>query len=299
MFSICIKWFPVFGITGWWLYDLQVHWRSLVDYHYGWVVVLLVGFLVSERWPTRPMDERPASLWAVIALALAGTPFVLIAELYKHAVAPTPSSSFCLSIGCTLFITAFIVHLRGWSTWRHFAFPLLFLFVAVPIPKLLWNPVVLGLQSLIAALNVETLNLVGIPAQQSGNVIRLPRCLVGVDEACSGVRSLQSSIMVALFVGDLILRRWPARLAFLIIGIGLAITGNFLRSFYLSLTAHRYGPSALEGVHDTAGWTILAFTGVGLAIAGWVMIRVQKLGHQAARHPSGCDREMVQSNSDH
>jgi hypothetical protein len=41
--------------------------------------------------------------------------------------------------------------------------------VAVPIPKILWNPIVLGLQNFITMLNVETLKLIGIPAIQQAN----------------------------------------------------------------------------------------------------------------------------------
>ncbi len=205
-----------------------------------------------------------------------GTPCVLLAELYKHGVGSTPSSSMLLSIGCTLFLAGLVLALEGPLTLRHFLFPLLFAFVAVPIPKIVWNPIVLGLQGLITTLNVETLKLIGVPAQQLGNVIRLPNCTVGVDEACSGVRSLQSCIMAALFIGDQSLRLRSSRIVLFVVGIALAITGNFGRSLYLSLTAHRGGPEALHHVHDTAGWSILGFTAVGLGLFAWALATAEK-----------------------
>lgn len=266
---------PLALIFGWWVYDLQVQWRMLVEYQYGWLVLMLAVYLGWERWPTRPQTDRPAPLWAGIGLALAGTPFVLVAELYKQAIANSPAASFALSIGCFLFITALISQSCGWATWRHFLFPLIFFFVAVPLPKVLWNPIVFGLQNLITIANVELLNLIGIPAVQQAHVIQLPKCVVGVDEACSGVRSLQSSIMVAFFIGDLTLKRWGAKVAFLLAGIVLAMVGNFFRSFYLSLTAHHKGIEALEGVHDAAGWSILIFTAVGLILLGWSIVRLE------------------------
>lgn len=267
--------FPFALILGWWVFDLQVHWQSRPEYQFGWVVLLLVGFLAWDRWPSRPASDSPR-VWLGILLALAAMPCVLLAELYKQGVGTTPTSSMLLSIGCTLFVAALVLAQHGASTLRHFIFPLLFLFVAVPIPKIVWNPVVLGLQGLITTLNVETLKLMGIPAQQLGNVIRLPNCTVGVDEACSGVRSLQSCVMAALFIGDQTLRFAGSRIVLFVVGIGLALIGNFARSLYLSTTAHRAGPEALHNVHDAAGWSILLFTAVGLALFAWFLSRVEK-----------------------
>lgn len=262
-------------IGGWWVYDLQFHWRDRPEYEFGWVVLLLVGFLAFDRWPSRPKTDAPRPGLGIL-LAFIGTPFVLLAELYKYGVGSTPSSSMCLSIGCALFLMALTLAQYGPRTFRHFLFPLLFMFVAVPIPKIIWNPVVLGLQGFITFLNVQALKLLGIPAQQLGNVIRLPNCSVGVDEACSGVRSLQSCIMAALFIGDQVLRLRASKVFLFVAGIVLAVIGNFGRSLYLSMTAHQGGPEALHKIHDTAGWSILAFTAIGLGAIAWLTSKVEK-----------------------
>ncbi len=268
---------PIAFILGWWLYDLQFQWRALIEYQYGWIVVLLVGYLVWERWSTIPRDDGPVSLWLCTILVLAGTPFVLVAELYKQAIANTPAASFCLSIGCTFYLAANILYLHGWKTLRHFLVLLAMIFLAVPLPGILWNPIVLSLQRLITFLNVETLNLLGIPAIQQANVIRLPNCVVGVDEACSGVRSLQSSIMAGLFVGNLMFKKFSSQILFLVMGIALALTGNFLRSLFLSITAHRQGIEALKSFHDTAGWSIFFFSVTGLVIVAWLVGKMEKI----------------------
>lgn len=275
---------PILAVLAWWIYDLQVHWRGQVEYQYGWIVVMLVAYLVWERWPALPAPEPLRRRWLPWLLAALGTPLVLVAELYKHGVANTPSASFALSLGCTLFILAMLLVLHGPPATRRLLFPLLFMFVAVPLPKIIWNPVVFSLQSLITFLNVEALNLLGIPAVQSAHVIQLPNGVVGVDEACSGVRSLQSSVMAALFIGDLTLRRTSAKVVFLVAGIGLAVVGNFFRSLFLSLTAYQKGVDAVSTVHDTAGWSILIFTAGGLVLLAMAMTRLERL---AAELPGG------------
>lgn len=267
---------PWLTVLAWWVWDLHVHWEAMVEFQHGWLVVPLAGYLAWERLIGCPKSQPSTSVRGPLLLALIGAPLVLVAELYKNAVASTPSSSFALSLGCCCFITAILWAQHGWPVAKRFLFPLLFVFVAVPIPKILWNPVVLGLQGFITALNVETLNLLGIPAQRAGNLIHLPRGTVGVDEACSGIRSLQSSIMAALFIADLTLKRGGAKVFFFVFGIVLAVVGNFGRSLFLSLTAASKGVQAVEGVHDTAGWSVLIFTAGGIALLAWWVGRAEK-----------------------
>ncbi len=278
---------PRLAVAVWWVWDLRVHWETQVEFQHGWLVVPLAGYLAWERLPACPASQPARSVRGPLLLAFLGTPLVFLAELYKNAVASTPASSFALSFGCCFFITAILWAQHGWQVARRFLFPLFFLFVAVPIPKSLWNPVVLGLQGFITTLNVETLNLCGIPAQRSGNLIHLPRGTVGVDEACSGIRSLQSSIMAALFIADLTLKRGGAKVFFFVAGIGLAIVGNFGRSLFLSMTAASKGIQAVDTVHDTAGWSVLIFTAGGIALLAWWVARTEKrMNEEIAGEPS-------------
>ncbi len=277
MIASLLPWVGPACVIGWWVRDLSFHWASLVEYRFGWMAFVLAGFLFWERWPGRPAPlppESPRPVVAITFLGLAGFAIVLAAELYRIGVMRAPSQVFPLSVGCACFIGAHLLAIGGWPFAKHFLFPLLFFFVAVPLPNLFWQPVVLGLQDLVAVLNVESLEMLGIPAQREGHVIQLPNTRVGVDEACSGIRSLQSTVMAALFIGDLTLRRWRTRTALLVAGVTLAIVGNWGRSLYLSLTAHRGGSDSLNAVHDSAGWTVLVFTAGGIAVLSWIMSKL-------------------------
>ena len=202
-------WLPAAAVAGWWLADLRFQWASLPEYRFGPIVVILSAYLAWERWETRPREDTPAPLWQCLSVASFGLPLVLLAELWKYGVARAAAPTFALSIGSTLFLLALTLAVAGRRTIRHFFFPLLFFFIAVPLPNTFRQPIVSGLQSWVAILNVEILNLMGVAAKKTGNLIELSysHTTVGVNEACSGIRSLQSSIMVALFVGDLVIRR--------------------------------------------------------------------------------------------
>ena len=264
---------PLAVFVGWWIYSLQFQWRAQEEYRFGYLVVVLVAFLVWDRWDSRPIRDIPSSLWRAALWSLIGFPLVLVAELYRYALARSPASATALSLGTLCFIRAAILQQWGPQTLRHFRFPILFALIAVPIPGVVWSPVVFGLKGLVTFVNVELLNLMGIPALQQGSVIQLPNCRVGVDEACSGIRSLQSSLMMALFIGDQSFRQ--AGLRWLLVGgaVGWAVVGNIGRSLYLSLTAHRHGIAALNEVHDTAGWSVLVVTLVGLGVMAWALAR--------------------------
>ena len=104
---------------------------------------------------------------------------------------------------CAVVISGAGVYLAGGNSWlRHFTFPILFFLVAVPWPTSLEQIVIQGLMRIDALINVEILTAIGIPAVQLGNVIEVGSGFVGIDEACTGIRSLQATFMVSLFLGE-------------------------------------------------------------------------------------------------
>jgi exosortase len=287
--SACLPWLIPAGIvTLWWVNDLSFQWATLIEYQFGWIVLMLTAYLAWERWPTRPKTDIPAPFWFCFLLCLMAAPLVAASELYKNSVARVPSTAFTLSLGCCLFLVANLLLVCGRRTLRHFLFPLLFFFVAVPLPKSIWNPVVFGLQQLVTWMDVEALRIMGIAADRQGSIINLPNCQVGVNEACSGIRSLQSSIMAALFVGDLTLRSNRWKVTFFFAGIFLAMAGNFFRSLFLAYSAYLGGPDQLKKVHDTAGWSVLAFTAIGLVLLSLMITRFERLAENYRKlHAAG------------
>src|SRR5688572_26433163 len=117
--------------------------------------------------------------------------------------------------------------------------------------------------------------MMGIPAQRAGSLIHLPNGSVGVDEACSGIRSLQSTIMATLFIGYLTLKSRGLQVALFGGGILLALAGNLIRSLYLSLTANAKGVDAIKE-HDAAGWSVFLFTAGGVALLAWLFAKFEK-----------------------
>lgn len=249
-------------------------WRRNPELQFGWVVLVLTGYLFWEKWEQRPPWRLRWSAGSVLGVA-AGLGVLFFAQLYRAAYGVTTEGMALFGTGFLLLAHGNLGFAFGGAGARHFAFVFLFFLVALPVPDTVYVPFVGALQHQVAALNVELLTLAGIPAQAVGSVIQLPHCVVGVDEACSGVRSLQSSVMMALFIGHLVLRSTGLRVTLLVAGIGFSLAGNLARSFFLSWTAHTSGVAAIERFHDAAGWSILAFTTLAVALMAWALHRAE------------------------
>jgi len=146
----------------------------------------------------------------------------------------------------------------------------------------------------VVAANTEALRLMGLPAEAQGNIILLGGAAVGVDEACSGIRSLQTLGMLALFVGALWQLRVGHRVFLLLLAGAAALVFNFLRSFILALCVVKGGLATYEAWHDPAGYLSLAGSAGTLLFAAWKLApagsprSAQKTPHQPGRPRATC-----------
>lgn len=133
-----------------------------------------------------------------------------------------------------------------------------------PLPSGTYARVTVLLQGWVTANVIGALHLVGVPAQQQGNLIELASTTVGVAEACSGIRSLLSCIYAGFFFAAWQVRS-PGKRAVLILAAPLlAILMNFIRSLILTLMANA-GRDITGFWHDATGFAILAVTAALLA----------------------------------
>jgi exosortase len=237
--------------------QLGPEWSFNPQYSYGWSVPFLALYLLWQRWTQRPSPAPPQSRAFAIALivfcALLLFPIRFLAQtnadwrLLDWAVAVT---AVLISLG--------LAFLSGGFRWlRHFAFPVCFLLVAVPWPVRIEQIFIQDLMRAVSAINVSLLNVAGIPALQHGNVIEVGNGFIGIEEACSGVRSFQATFMISLFLGELYSFSAARRVLLVIAGALLAFVCNLIRTALLVWIGAKRGTSAIEGWHDPAGITIL------------------------------------------
>jgi exosortase len=253
------------------VYRLGTLWYSSKDYAYGWFVPLLCLALFWERWKHRPAPELleastgPLIVFAVLALTLLPSClFLEVIPFWRFA-----GWAFALAIVGITFCALYLIGGRSWV--HHFAFPLLFFLIAVPWPSRLEVPLIAKMSHLNAALSTWAANWLGTPAIRQGVVIQTGGGMAGVDEACSGIRSFQATVMVALFLGELFRYTFFRRIFFLLSGSALAFGCNVVRTTYLVRICDLKGKDAVNQAHDPAGFTILAITLAGLLVLAWFL----------------------------
>ena len=229
----------------------RLEWTVNVVYSYGWAVPVLALYLLWERWRTRPSVHTPPP--ALVLLGLAG---VLLAAYLPVRVIQEANPDWvkinwlmaALAMGLSLVAIAAI---GGKRYALYFAFPLLFCFTALPWPVWMETYLVQELMRGNAAICAEILTWCGTPAIAQGNLIQVADHWVNVEEACSGIRSLQTAFMMSLFLGELHRLSLLRRVGLVAAAFGTAFFINLLRTLLLTYLAA--GSGSVERWHDPVG----------------------------------------------
>jgi len=250
LFLLLLLWLDFFRM-------LELEWKLNAQYHYGYLVPFIAAYLIFLRWEERPSPSQPISGSGTKEYVIT---IICVLLLIPHHVVFEANPDWRLLYwaqgGLLALITAAMLSVWGGRVWMwHFAPAIVMLLFAIPWPTIIEQPLVQNLMQMVAAVVVEVLNLSGIIAVRDGNTITLANGeQVGVEEACSGVRSLQSSIMAAYFLGELFRFLWGWRLVLLFLGIPMAVFLNLCRTLFLTIQAYEGGRSLMDEWHDTAGY---------------------------------------------
>lgn len=248
-----------------WSYD----WSTNPQYFYGWAVPFLAAYLIYERWPFRPVPgtiKHPRWIaGGAIILALFQWPIRWFGEANSDWWPVWWGYAF-VAFGCSV---ALLLLAGGWPWLKAFSFPLIFMLTAVPWPTYFEISVVQGLMRINAEISAEIVSAMGIPVMAVGNTIHTPTGVLGVNEACSGIRSLQSTLMAALFLAGLYRLPFVGGAVLVLIGAAIAFVCNVVRTTFLSYQGAIHGNEAVDKWHDTAGFAILGVVLVCL----WVISR--------------------------
>jgi exosortase/archaeosortase family protein len=146
-----------------------------------------------------------------------------------------------------------------------FLFPALVWLVSAPMVSAVETQLNLALLRYIVTAVASVFDVLGLPLEQQGNVLALPTGNVGVEDACSGIRSLTGCLFAGSFLAAVFLDKLWKKIALVVAALVLALLTNLGRSLFLTAWAYRYGPRAIEGtVHDVAGYAVLGLTVAGL-----------------------------------
>jgi exosortase len=244
-----------------WLYGNVVQglvrqWASDGDYSHGFFVVPLAAFFAWERRDAlRRAVRRPSALGLVVLVI---SLVCYVAGLFGSELFLTRVSLVGVAAGLVLFIV-------GIEHARILAFPILFLLLMVPLPEIVFSRITFPLQMVASHLGEAAIGASGIPVVREGNVLYLPGRALEVAEACSGIRSLMTLLMLAIVLGYFTERRVGLRLALVVAAVPIAVLANAIRVAGTGLTSYWVSPAAAEGFfHSFSGWIVFVVALAGL-----------------------------------
>ena len=153
----------------------------------------------------------------------------------------------------------------GTATLRALAYPLAFLFFAVPFGEFLMPRLI----DWTADFTVLAIRASGVPIFREGNSFLIPSGRWSVVEACSGLRYLIASVMVGVLFAYLSYRSAWRRALFILASIAVPIVANWLRAYMIVMLGHLSGNRIAVGVdHLIYGWIFFGLVMALLFLVG-------------------------------
>lgn len=248
------------------LYHLVLHWKIVPDYSHGFLVAPLSVYFAWEHKRELARVEIEGSWWGLLPLVL-GVAALSIGRLGVELTA--------MRSGFVLSLIGMVLLLFGREVFRILTFPLLFLFLMVPLPQSLVNVVAFPLQLMAAGAAVDALQALGIPALVEGNIIHLAHAKLFVADACSGLRSLMALLTLGVVFAYFFRKNNIERLVLIASTIPIAIFVNAVRVALTGILTHHYGEDMATGViHEFQGMITFSVAFVLLlleaSLIGWI-----------------------------
>ena len=260
------------------------------NYSHGLLIPFIIGYILWVKRDTlAQVSKRSSVLWgaaAVVCALFALWAGVAGAELYTQR------------LSLILILAGIIVYFWGFTLLRMLLVPLGLLFLAMPIPAIVFNKIAFPLQLFASRCAVWSMSLLGIPVLRQGNIIELKPLnsfdtkKLEVVEACSGIRSLMTLVTLAVVFAYFthapngngngngsggrfgwLKSYWFWRALIIVASaVPIAILTNAFRVSGTGVLAHYYGTAVADGFfHSFSGWAIyiVAFIllfGIGMIV---------------------------------
>ncbi|QTN32194.1 exosortase/archaeosortase family protein [Akkermansiaceae bacterium] len=226
-----------------WLYSA---WNPATDYEHGKLVPFVIFGLIAYRFKDMLKAVAPGSAWGLVSVAVGCLLYVAAYRTLQPRIAVG---------GLPFILWGSALSLWGWQVARMLAFPLFFLWIAIPLPT--FQQATTHLQLLATAMAHHGSGLLGVETYTQGTMVLPVKGdwkPLSIAHGCSGIRSLMALLMISAawaYVAKIPL--WKKVFLFLC-AFPLAIIGNALRVISIFVIAE-YGDAKWASTtwHDWSG----------------------------------------------
>jgi exosortase D (VPLPA-CTERM-specific) len=247
--------FLLYGLLFLGIYYSAFSWLVTHDWEkeafsYCWLIPPLVFFLIwLKRDELASMPSKPSWL-GLLPIGL-GIALFWLGELGGEYFTMYVSSWMILVGLCLLHL--------GWQKLKIIGFALFFILTMFPVPDFINTRIMLQLRLISSKLGVAMIQVYGLPAIRQGNIIDLGFTKLQVVDACSGLHSLISLIVLCLLIVYFFKDHIWKRAVLLFSSIPLAIVTNSFRIAMTAVLFKYFGSKVAEGFfHNFSGLLIFA-----------------------------------------
>lgn len=236
-------------------YSMVEVWARSETFTHGYLIFPISAWLIwGRRKHLAPLV--PQSDWRGLAvLALAGSAWLM---------ADAGSVNVVTQYALIAMLIATVWAVLGMQVVRAIFFPLMFLFMAVPVGEFL----IPRLMNFTADFTVAALQITGVPVYREGTFFSIPSGDWSVVEACSGLRYLIASITLGTLYAYLTYRSWQRRALFTLAAFIVPVLANGARAYLIVMIAHLSDMKLAVGVdHFIYGWI---FFGMVMLLLFWI-----------------------------
>src|ERR1041384_3574886 len=254
------------------LVKLVHDWWNDENYSHGLLIPFIIGYVL---WTQR---EKLARVPVKSSTFLGGT--AILFALFALWAGVAGAELYTQRLSLILLLVGTVIYFWGVRLLRFLLVPFGLLFLAMPIPAIIFNKIAFPLQLFASRCAVWSMSMLGIPVLRQGNIIEL-KPLNSLDtkklevvEACSGIRSLMTLLTLAVVFAYFThspddsdkpgtrfgwLKSYWFWRAVILVGsaVPIAILTNAFRVSGTGVLAHYYGTAIADGFfHSFSGWAI-------------------------------------------
>jgi exosortase len=274
------------------LVKLANHWWLDENYSHGLLIPFVIGYILwLQRDKLAAEKSQPTTLWGGLAIA---------AALFALWAGVAGAELYTQRLSLLLILAGTVLYFFGFRLLRWMLVPLVLLFLAIPIPVIVFNKIAFPLQLFASRCAVWSMTMLGIPVLRQGNVIELKPLnsietrKLEVVEACSGIRSLMTLVTLAVVFAYFThprsenpessrgrfswLRSYGFWRSVVLVGsaVPIAILTNAARVSGTGVLSHYYGTRIADGFfHSFSGWAVYIVAFLLLFAVGWILDRIR------------------------
>lgn len=250
---------PIFAHLAktWWIRD---------DYSHGFLVPFISLYLIWYRWERfERLRVQPAFLSGLLVVMAAG----IMLLLGKAGGVITLQA-----LSLVMMMAGLVLCFWGRDYLSALSFPIAYLLFMIPIADYLLAPLHWSFQLMTAKMGVGLLQAFGFAVYLENQYIVLPRIILEVAKACSGINYLISIIAIGIPLAYVTQKNVWCRVVLVVSAVIIGVMANWMRVAAIGVWAY-YGGEVVHGpFHVFQGLFVANIGFIALFAGAWLLAKV-------------------------